>query len=109
LSKPHGSHRRLCDDDNDLDLTTFIDSALTWGDVGVKDLQDMVDKLVRLGAGGDRIAELHIVGHGNDRGQFIGTDWLDHTSLSRHRPQLARLSRLLSVCGVALLGALLLQ
>jgi hypothetical protein len=33
--------------DSKFDLTTFSDSALTWGDVGIKNAKDMVDKLVR--------------------------------------------------------------
>lgn len=78
-------------DDSSFDLTMFIDSALTWSDVGVKNLKDMVDKLVKLCLKGDRIAELRIVGHGNDLGQYVGSDWLTQDSLTTHRAQLARL------------------
>jgi hypothetical protein len=58
-------------DDSSFDLTLFLDRALTWGDVGIRNLKDIVDKLTKLCANGDRIAELRIVGHGNDLGQHI--------------------------------------
>jgi hypothetical protein len=81
-------------DDSSFDLTLFMDSALTWGDVGIKNLKDMVDKLVKLCATGDRIAELRILGHGDPTGQYIGADWVTESSLTAHREQLARMSPL---------------
>lgn len=81
-------------DNSQFDLTMFVDSALTWGDVGIRNVRDMVDKLVNLCAHGDRIAELRIVGHGNDRGQYVGSDWLSESTLWSHRQQLARISSL---------------
>ncbi|MFC1642863.1 hypothetical protein ACFL5O_09310 [Myxococcota bacterium] len=58
-------------DDSTFDLTMFMDAALTWGDVGIRNVKDMVNKLCLTG---DRIAELRIVGHGNETGQYIGSD-----------------------------------
>jgi hypothetical protein len=80
--------------DSKFDLTTFLDSTLTWGDIGIKNVKDMADKPVGLCVNGDHIAQLRIVGHGNALGQYIGTDWIDHKSLGSHRQQLARMSPL---------------
>jgi len=81
-------------DDSSFDLTMFLDSALTWGDTGIKNTKDMADKLVKLCIGGDRIAELRILGHGNDTGQYVGSDWLEKSNLGQYREQLARISPL---------------
>jgi len=88
-------------DDNKFDLTMYLDATLTWGDVGIKSIKDMANKLVKLCAKGDRIAELTIVGHGNALGQHIGTDWLSYDSLKSHRAQLVRLTPLFAKSGRA--------
>jgi len=81
-------------DDSSFDLTMFIDSALTWGDIGVKNVRDMADKVTGLCSSGDRIAKLRIMGHGNDAGQYIGSDWVSEAKLPSFRAQFARLSGL---------------
>jgi hypothetical protein len=86
-------------DDSRFDLTMFVDSALTWNDVGVRNLRDMADKLVKLCLKGDRIAELRIVGHGNEIGQYVGSEWLTEASLGTHRAQLGRISSLFTRVG----------
>jgi hypothetical protein len=88
-------------DDSKFDLTMFLDSALTWGDVGIKNIKDMADKLAGLCSRGNRIAELTIVGHGNELGQYVGTDWLSNDSLPSYRPQLRRLTTLFVRTGSA--------
>lgn len=81
-------------DDSSFDLTMFIDSALTWGSIGIQSVRDMADKVSRLCVSGDRIANLRILGHGNDTGQFIGTDWVTEATLPSFRGQFARLAGL---------------
>lgn len=78
-------------DNSSFDLTMFIDSQLTQGEVGIQNVEDMVRKIERMCEDGDRIRELRIVGHGNDHGQYVGTDWLSTSTLRQHRSALARL------------------
>lgn len=64
-------------DDKEFDLTMWVDSALTWGDVGVQSIADMVKKVLKIcEEEKSKIGRLTIVGHGNEYGQFVGRDWL---------------------------------
>jgi hypothetical protein len=83
-----------CIDNSRSDWVYWIDSALTARDIGIASVADMVQKISALCASGDRIGELRIAGHGNRRGQFVGANWLDDTTLMQHRFQLSRLSAL---------------
>ena len=67
--------------DKEFDITMWIDGALTVGDVGINSVADMVDKLTKKCATGDKIGTLQIFGHGNDNGQYIGENWVSKFSL----------------------------
>jgi hypothetical protein len=86
-----------CVSDDHPDVVTWVDSALTIGDVPITNVGDMVAKLVaRFGAtvgGGDKIRELRIVGHGNAHGQYIGSDWVDGKTIRAFRPEFVWLTR----------------
>ena len=81
-------------DDSRFDLTMLLDSALTWNDVGIQNVKDMVNTLVGLCQGGDSLGHLTIVGHGNSTGQYIGSDFVTLQSLPAFRPDLGRMTRL---------------
>lgn len=90
--------------DHKFDPVTWIDSALTWGDVGVLGIRDMVTKLQRICANGDRIAELRIVGHGNELGQFVGRDWLCREVVRHWRSELSKMTPLFGVKRHVIMG-----
>ncbi|MDD9943493.1 MAG: hypothetical protein OXU20_20805 [Myxococcales bacterium] len=73
------------------DLTMFLDGALTWADTGILSVRNMVAKLRKLCRHGDRIAELRIVGHGSESGQYVGADWLSLETLPSFRSELSRM------------------
>jgi Domain of unknown function (DUF4347) len=97
-----------CVSDDHPDVVMWIDSALTPSDVPIKNVADMVFKLVarfgtKVGAG-DCIGELRIVGHGNEYGQYMGSDWIDNKSIEKFRPQFSKLMRLFGRNGLITLG-----
>ena len=93
------------------DVVMWIDSALTPRDVPITSVADMVFKLVgRFGtkAGrSDRIGELRIVGHGNEYGQYIGSDWIDHSTIGKFLPQFSKLIGVFGQNGLITLGGCL--
>lgn len=94
-------------DASKFDTVMWIDAALTIGEIEIAGVDDMVRKIETRCAGGDRIGELRIVGHGNDTGQYVGADWLSASTVRRHRPALNRLQPLFSSEGVVVLGGCL--
>jgi hypothetical protein len=81
-------------DDSKFDLAMFIDGKLTRGSVGIKGVADMVERVTQLCVDGRKLAELRVVGHGNEMGQYIGSDWLSLDTLPLHRGALMRLTPL---------------
>ena len=72
------------------DTVMWVDSALTYGDVGIKSVADMVSTVQAL-AKKKKVRELRIMGHGNVYGQWVGSDWLSLATLPTHRPELLKL------------------
>jgi hypothetical protein len=97
-----------CVSDDHPDIVMWIDSALTPRDIPIRNVSDMVSKLVaRFGteAGkGDRINELRIVGHGNAFGQYIGSDWIDCDTIKKFRSEFCKLMPLFCSPGLITLG-----
>lgn len=91
-------------DDSAFDVVMFLDSALTLGDVPIKNIKDMVTKIIGRCAKGVKIAELRIVGHGNAYGQYIGSDWLDSKTVKSHRSDLAKLAPFFGKEGHVIMG-----
>ena len=90
--------------DHKFDIVMWIDSALTLGEQGVLSIRDMVAKLQKLCADGTRIGELRILGHGNQNGQYIGSDWLEIGTLPSHQTDLAKLAPLFGPHGQVVMG-----
>ena len=81
-------------DDHKFDPAMWIDQLFTWGDVKINGVRDMVSKLIKLCARGDKIAELTIVGHGNEYGQWVGQDWLCQEVVWAWRSELVKMNSL---------------
>lgn len=83
-----------CVDESGSDVVMWLDSFFTFGEIGITGVTDMVEKIERRCAGGDRLGELRIIGHGNALGQYVGAEWLSEQSLPNHRAALVRLAPL---------------
>lgn len=59
---------------------------------GIKRLVEVVEQVCKSGKA--RIDDFTIVAHGNDRGAWIGKDWLSLATVKRHEADLARLAGL---------------
>ncbi len=62
--------------DSSSDPVLAVDRALTIGDIGITGVRDLVRQVGKECAGGDKVRELRIVGHGSEYGQYIGRDWI---------------------------------
>jgi hypothetical protein len=94
-----------CVADHELDATMWVDSLLTPGDVGIAGVADLVAKVQARCAGGDRVRELRVVGHGDEWGQYFGADWVnEQTATHRHRADFACLRGLFGPGGFMTLG-----
>lgn len=90
--------------DDQFDLTMALDAKLTWGDVGVQNVRDMVSKILKMTSQGDRIRELRIVGHGNESGQYIGADWISLDTIDIYRSQLVRIAPFFALKANVIMG-----
>jgi len=94
-----------CVADHEFDETMWVDGLLTQGEVGIASVADMVAKVQARCAGGDRIRELRVFGHGDEWGQYFGADWVnEQTAMHRFRPQLEQLRGLFGPGGFMTLG-----
>jgi len=91
-------------DDSAFDIVMFLDSSVTFGDVPIKTVKDMVVKILKSCARGNKIAELRIVGHGNEYGQYIGSDWVDSSTVRKYRSDLVRLAPFFGKAGHVIMG-----
>lgn len=73
------------------DLVMGLDRLLTAGDLGIKNVADMVTQCKSVCSKGAKIRELRVVGHGNASGQWFGEDWVDENTLASHQTKLAGL------------------
>ena len=94
-----------CVADHEFDKTMWMDSLLTPGDVGIVSVADMVARVRVRCAGGDRIRELRVVGHGDGWGQWFGADWVNEQKATHvFRPQFEQLRGLFGPGGFMTLG-----
>jgi hypothetical protein len=91
-------------DNSRWDVVMFLDSAVTLGEVPIKNVKEMVTKILKRCAHGDKIAELRIVGHGNEFGQYVGADWLDSDTIRRYRSDLFKLVPFFGKNGHVIMG-----
>lgn len=90
---------------NSSDVVTFVDSALTAGDIPIANVKDLVTQVsTKCAAGGDKIRELRIVGHGNHEGQWIGSDWVTSQTVDWHAAEWRKLRPFFSTSGLVTLG-----
>ncbi|MCP5528179.1 MAG: hypothetical protein H7A47_15410 [Verrucomicrobiales bacterium] len=73
------------------DQVNFLAGLFRVGEKEVTSVKHLADRLGSLCAGGDRIAALQIIDHGNQTGQYIGADWLALKTLPGLRADLVRL------------------
>jgi|KBSMisStandDraft_5_1062788.scaffolds.fasta_scaffold34467_3 hypothetical protein len=91
-------------DNSKWDFVMWFDSVVTANDIGIKNVADMVRKILAKCSSGDKIGELRIFGHGNRDGQWIGGDWVTSASVSSHTIDFARLRPLFDPFGMITLG-----
>jgi len=65
-------------------MVMAADRALTIGDIGITGVRDLVRQVGKECAGGDKVRELRIVGHGSENGQYFGRDWIDDISVDAY-------------------------
>jgi hypothetical protein len=88
------------------DIVSTIARGLTVGDVPVAGVHDMVTQIGKKCAGGDKIRELRIVGHGTPDGQYVGSDWINSQTVDWHGGSWAGLKPLFDPSkGLVTLGA----
>ena len=80
-------------DNSRSDLVMWVDSALTSGDIGIKNVADLATYVAIRCSGGDTIRELRIIGHGNADGQWFGSDWIGSSYLRYHAANLRKIGR----------------
>jgi hypothetical protein len=73
-------------------------------DTGINNVKDLVSKIRATCASGDTLANLTIMGHGNEWGQFIGTDWVSVDTLSKFRGDLATITGCFGTKGEVVMG-----
>ena len=80
-------------DNSRSDIVLWVDSALTSKDIGIQDVQDLADYVTARCSAGDKLRELRIVGHGNPKGQWIGSDWVTSGILHLYAKNFHRIAR----------------
>src|SRR5215468_5370039 len=75
----------------DTDMTGWVESATTIGEVTFQSLQAFVDNVLSELESRD-LALLHIQVHGSPTGVAFGADWVSPTNFTRYEPTLARLT-----------------
>jgi hypothetical protein len=80
-----------CVADHEPDVVMWVDAMLSWGEIDITSVSDMVQKVKRQCGRNHKIRELRIFGHGNTYGQFIGRDWIDSDSIRSYRGELVKL------------------
>lgn len=82
----------------------FLQGLMNVGESYATGIANMVTLIKDLCKGGDKIVSLTIHGHGNETGQYIGTDWLDTGTLAQYRASLLELAPLFDADAVVTLG-----
>ena len=76
------------------DFVLWLDAALTWGEVEINGVADMVAKVPMQLGKEQRLGTLTIVGHGNAVGQYVGGDWISDMTVNGHAVSLQKLAPL---------------
>jgi hypothetical protein len=91
--------------DSSSNFVLAADRALTFGDVGIKGVADLVTQVGKECKGGDKVQELRIVGHGSQYGQYIGGDWVGDSNVHMFAVHWAKLKTYFDPsCGLVTLG-----
>ena len=91
--------------DSKSDMVLGVDRALTFGDIGISSVRDLVAQVGKACKGGDKVRELRIVGHGTEYGQFIGGDWVGDANVHAFAVHWATLKTYFDPsCGLVTLG-----
>ena len=81
-------------DASKFDMVMAIERALSIGEKGVKGVADMVDRVEAECKKGNLVGELRIVGHGNEKGQYIGGEWVNDTNVHLYAMHWERLAKM---------------
>jgi hypothetical protein len=89
------------------DVVMAISRALHPTGLGIMNVGDMVDKILRqkgLISGTSVIKTLNIIGHGNKSGMYLGADWVDDSTFPNFQTPLSSLARYFSNEGDAVVA-----
>ena len=91
-------------DESRSDFVMWFDSVVTRGDIGIRNVTDMVNKIIVRCGSSDKIGELRIMGHGNREGQWIGGEWVTSQNVTDHKVDFARLRPYFDPFGLITMG-----
>jgi hypothetical protein len=79
-------------DGKSLDGFYFLQGVLNVDEEYATGVANMVERVLALAKSGDTITGLTIHGHGNEEGQYVGSNWLSAATLPLYRESLAKLT-----------------